>query len=509
MKYILLVLFFCFAFNQEKIDFKSLAKIKTEGLQKSQIMNTLSILSDRYGSRLIGTPDYFEAIQWAQSHLKKLKLANVKVESFDGGQRGWTLKSSSVEMIQPRYMKINALPKAWTASTNGIVESELVHISELSLAELIEYRGKLNGKILLIGDIKTINPNFNSFSDRFSNEKLNQAKQSLEPYPSEPLGFISPFPIALRLQQIQKASDEEIQLHQFLMDEGVAATLEASDFDHGIVHVEGTAFLYRGDLRPVPSFVIATEQFNRLIRLHELNESPKIRLHSYSDFHEKAEYNVNLTADIRGTDANLNKELVIVGAHFDSWHGASGATDNAAGSAVILEAVRILKQLKLPLKRTVRLALWGGEEQGYFGSTAYVNRHFGDVIQQKPKRKQQDISVYLNVDNGGGKIRGLYLQGNENARHVFDELLRPFETQSSNHLTIENTSWTDHEIFDALNIPAFQFIQDPINYMTVTHHTNLDLYDYILEDDMKENAVIVAYLIYQIANRSEKIPRKD
>jgi Zn-dependent M28 family amino/carboxypeptidase len=256
-----------------------------------------------------------------------------------------------------------------------------------------------------------------------------------------------------------------------------------------------------------PTFVLAREHFNRLARLVEKGVRPRIRLSSTAAFHEGVT-GKNVVAEIAGTDPRLKDEVVLVGGHFDSWHSGTGATDNAAGSAVMMEAMRILRAIGAKPRRTIRIGLWGGEEQGYWGSKYHVETHYASLETMELKPGHGKLAGYFNLDNGTGKIRGVYLQGNEAARPIFERLLEPFAYLGASTITTENTSGTDHLLFDAAGLPGFQFIQDPIEYETLTHHTNMDVYDHVRPEDLEQAAVVVATVAYLTAMRDEKLPRK-
>ncbi len=504
----LCLMFIATSFAQEKVDQQIIARIKQEGFQRSQVMQTLSYLTDIYGPRLLGTPGYREAAEWARDQLTEWGLEEARLEWFGEEFRGWEAQSFSVEMIEPRYTPLLAWPKAWVSGTDGDISGVPVLLEETDIESLQDYAGKLQGKIVLLGRGEPTAPGFEPLSTRLSNEILAEAEQNIDPTPEDPIGYMVPEPVTERMADDDLEHEEDTRWHQFFIDEGVAVLLEPSDFDHGILHVDGTYFTKKEEIKPVPYFVVANEHYSRLIRMLDKGAPPTLKVELQAQFYENPEFNVNVLAELPGEDDKLREQIVMLGAHFDSWHAGTGAVDNAAGSAVVMEAVRILTAIDAHLARTVRVGLWGGEEQGYLGSAAYVKRHVGDIFTGEKKEEQSKISAYFNYDNGSGKIRGIYLQGNEAVRPIFAAYLEPFQYLGASTLAIQNASWTDHEQFDALNVPAFQFIQDPINYMTVTHHTNLDLYEYVIEDDLKQSAVILASIVYHVANRDGMLPRK-
>ena len=422
-----------------------------------------------------------------------------------------------MEMIKPRYTPIHAYPKPWTSSTDGEVSGEpfvmkLGLKDELPQLDSLEaFRGELKGKIVFWDRMrKPLQPRFSAFSTRFQDEELAEAEQQIDPVPEKHIGFLNKKAIAEDLLATKEKHQQWQKLTKFFRDEGAAALVLASDFDHGMLHVDSydVPFMKVGDPKAIPTLVISSEQFSRIVRMKAKSVKPVVKLHLKTTFHEEKKYAANVLAELPGSDNNLRDEIVMIGAHFDSWNAGTGATDNAAGSAVMMEVMRILAAIDVKPRRTVRIGLWAGEEQGYFGARDYVAKNLGDIFSGKPKAGAEKISGYFNFDNGSGKIRGIYLQGNEAARPIFAELLEPFAYLGAKTLVTQNTSWTDHVIFDAVNVPGFQFIQDPLNYMTVTHHTNLDVYEYVIEDDLKRSAVIVASIVYHVAMRDQMLPRK-
>lgn len=505
-------------FSQEKIDDLILSRIKEEGFQHSQVMETLSWLSDVYGPRFFASPEYLEAAEWAKTQLERYGLQNVRLEQLEGDFRGWSAESFSVEMIEPRYTPIFAYPKPYTSGTDGEVTGE-PFIMKMGLKDdvpaldsLQQYQGKLQGKIVFWDRrIKPLAPNFQPTAIRFTDEQLLKAQQQIVPIPQEHIGAMIKKNFTEEATEWHETVMKWEEMTQFLIDEGVSAVVLASDFQNGILHVDSydMPFEHVGDLKAVPTFVISNEQFSRIVRMKSKGINPVLKLHLNSTFYENKKYSVNILGELTGSDSRLRSEIVMLGAHFDTWNAGTGATDNGAGCAIIMEAMRILKTIGLKPKRTIRMALWAGEEQDYYGARDYVNKRVGEVSTGKQKADPEKITGYFNVDNGSGKIRGIYLQGNESVRTIFAKLLKPFAYLGVGTLTTQNTPWTDHVVFDHLNVPAFQFIQDPLNYNTITHHTNLDVLEYVVEDDLKQNAVIVASLIYHVAMRDEMLPRKN
>jgi len=480
----------------------TLSKIRNEGFHNSEVMHMVSQLTDIYGQRLTGTREYYKAASWIADEMKRVGLKNVRFENYCSDCRGWNLKTFSVEMVAPNYMHISAYPSAMTKSTNGVVSGELISIeSSGDLPKLRnEYAGKLKGKIILLGKM----PRKKSVSDtiefRYSKKQLKQKEQQLTAKVKT-----TPLPELFKKWEIEDKADENFL--KFIEAEGALAVLMTKPMYLGVVHPKEMYYFRNGDLKPIPYFSIMPEHFGRLYRMIQLKTTPIIRLNLETEFYTEPKNNVNIIGEIPGTDLQLKSENILLGAHFDSWHSGTGATDNGANSVVLVEALRILKQIGYQPKRTITVGLWGGEEQAFLGSAAYAENHFG-ALHEKPNTTSKKISAYLNLDNGAGAIRGIFLQNNEMARPVFKKIFKPISNLTTGAITIENTLSTDHETFDHYNIPSFQFIQDELAYHTATHHSNLDLLEYVYEENSMKNAVILAWTIYALDTMPEKIPRK-
>ncbi len=498
------------AFSQTES--QALAKINTEGFQRSRVMSLISELSDVYGPRLTGTDQYFTAAEWAKKTMEDWGINKVYFENYCDDCMGWEVRSFNVEMTAPAYMKIQAYPYAWTESSNGVQTGDLIWIENKNDLEQVkkQWSGKLQGKTILLGSAPEPNMSFDALSTRFMEEQIEEAEKSIVPAPGNPLGPSSgDMDIIGDFDMIEGFIRRDDAFFAYLKAEGALSILGTTPFYPGIIHPSGTSKLRETDEKPIPYFAISPENFGKLKRLTDREIIPKIKFHLDSELYLKPENNVNIIAEITGSDRKLKDEVVMVGAHFDSWHSASGATDNGAGSAVMMEVMRIIKASGLKPKRTIRIALWGGEEQGFLGSMAYAEDHFGKVKETTRKKEFEKISAYINMDNGAGQMRGIYLQGNEAVRPVFEDMLAPYEHLDVNNLTIQNTNFTDHDVFDYYKIPGFQIIQDPLNYNTVTHHTNLDALEYVPERDMMINATVIAALVYQIAELDSRLPRED
>jgi carboxypeptidase Q len=504
----------------EKIDTTVVSKIKTEGMKNSQVMHILSMLTDIHGPRLTNSPGYKKAADYAKSSFESWGLQNVHFDTWneDFG-RGWQLKKFSLQALSPVYFPVIAYPKAWTPGVKGVVEGDAVYLNIKSEEDINKYKGKLKGKIVLFSLPTPVKPGFKADATRHSDSTLLALANSSADESFSGRRFSAP-------QEPQRLAYLK---WDFCMKEGAIAVLEASPsfrLEDGTLMASAATVPYpaevsfddrlpsRNEKAPkiLPQVVVAAEHYNRMVRQIENGNGVRLQLTLETEFTPTAP-GYNVIAEIPGTD--LKEEVVMIGAHLDSWHSGTGTTDNAAGSCVMMEAMRILKSLGVSPRRTIRVALWGGEEQGLLGSRNYVKRTFGerldksypyDSIQLKPAAEK--FSVYFNMDNGTGKYRGVYLQGNENIRPVFRAYLKPFEKMGASTLTSRNTAGTDHLSFDAIGLPGFQFIQDPIEYSTRTHHTSMDLYDKAIEGDLKQNAVMTAAFAWLAANRDELMPRK-
>lgn len=491
---------------------QALSKINTQGFQKSQVMGLIADLSDVYGPRLTGTNQYYTAAEWAKKTLENWGLDKVYFENYCADCMGWEVKSFNVEMIAPYYMKIQAYPYAWTESSNGVQIGDLVWIESHTDLEAVkkQWGGKLKGKIILMGAAPKRNMLIDPLAKRFTKDQIEQAEKSIVTAPNNAL---DPSASDIDLVEDDKGFEtykrKDDVFFAFLKSEGAISVMSTNSLLPGIIHPGGTYNYKKADVKPIPYFAISPENFGKLQRLLAKEINPTIKFNLASALYLKPENNVNIIAEITGSDPKLKDEVVMIGAHFDSWHSGSGATDNGAGSAVMMEVMRIIKASGLKPKRTIRIALWGGEEQGYLGSETYAENHYGKLTEPIRKKEVEKISAYLNIDNGAGQMRGIYLQGNEAVRPIFGDMLKPYSYLDVNHLTIENTGGTDHMVFNYYKIPGFEIIQDPLNYETVTHHTNLDVLEYVPEPDMKINATVIAAMVYQIAQLDERLPRKE
>ncbi|HAS45046.1 MAG TPA: peptidase M28 [Microscillaceae bacterium] len=489
-------------------EYPILQKMKTEAYDQSQVMHTISVLSDVYGPRLMGTPNYYKSVQWIQKELKKWGIQAINTPSFDQKHRGWSVQNFSMVMVSPNRMPVQVYPQAYTAGTNGLKKGEVVLLENWRKVD--QWKGKLKDKVVLLGNsYQPVSSQYQPFTRRFTNKQLKQAAQNPDPN-HRVIGYLGRRSIVQAIRWSYNRRREKKEFFEFCKREGVIALVEASDYPYGILHADGNrnipSYMHTHQISPIASFVMANEHFGRLVRLLKLGYKPQLEVNLQVKFYNNPAYNVNLLANIPGTDTQLKSEKVVIGGHLDSWHAGTGAVDNASGAAVMMEAMRILKKVGVQPRRTIQLALWGGEEQIFAGSRRFTAQTLGNIRTGVLKSDQKKITAYFNLDNGAGKIRGIYLMGNQSIGPYFQKHLKPFPKSST--LTTQYTDQTDHEFFDALNIPGFQFIQDPLDYISAIHHTNLDTYEYVPESDVKYNALLVAYLVYKIAQQDKMLPRK-
>ncbi len=491
---------------QEKVDLDIISRIRYEGFRNSKVMETASGLVDQIGARLTGSPNMKRANDWTLAKLKEFGLVNAHLEEWGPFGRGWSNEYVNLRMVSPDTAPLIAYAKAWTPGTDGAVRGQVVRVNIRTPEEIAKYRGKLSGKIVLFGEDPEVKPSIQPLSERYNEQSLHDIEQY--EIPSERS--------EARLREFRQRRRMQRELNKFWDAEKVIAVIDHSrgDIGGGTVFVQSGGSYKVGETTATPQLTMAVEK------------DVELELNVKSTFYDDAMTQYDTIAEIPGTDKK--DEVVMLGAHLDSWHTGTGATDNGAGSVVMMEAVRILKALDVKPRRTIRIGLWSGEEQGLFGSQWYVSHHFGTRPESKdPDRKgeptitrrdagpitikpaeQSKVSVYFNVDNGTGKIRGVFLQENAAAAPIFEEWMKPFRDLGMDTLRMRNTGGTDHQSFDAVGIPGFQFIQDPVEYETRTHHSNMDVYDRLQPDDMKQMAVIVAAFVYQAAMRNQMFPRK-
>jgi carboxypeptidase Q len=501
----------------EKVDLETITRIRYEGFHNSQVTQLASGLMDSIGERLTGSPNMKRANEWTRDKLTQMGLVNSHLESWGPFGRGWANQYVNVRMTSPDIAPLIAYAKAWTPGTNGAVTGKCIRASIEDKKDFDKYRGKLAGMIVIFGPDAEVKPITESRYRRLSDEELSKIGEYQIP------GERPPFRMAeiLRRRQFQK------DLNQFFADEKVVAVIDHSrgTAGGGTVFVQSGGSYKPGETTTVPQLTMASEHWSRIARLLDQKKDVSLELNVTNQFYDDDPMQYDTIAEIPGTDKK--DEIVMLGAHLDSWHSGTGATDNGAGSVVMMEAVRILKALDIKPRRTIRIGLWSGEEQGLLGSQSYVEKHFGsrphmDEPEMKDMRtllrreagpvtvkpEQAKVSAYFNVDNGSGKIRGVYLQENAAVAPIFESWMKPFKDLGMTTLTMRNTGGTDHLSFDAVGIPGFQFVQDPIEYETRTHHSNMDVYDRLQPEDLKQISVIVASFVYDAAVRDQMLPRK-
>ena len=501
----------------EPIDLNVIHRIKVaelgsggRGGSPSKVMDTVWNLTDLHGPRLTNSPQFRAAGEWAVAKLKEWGLSNVNLEKWStsdlttGPIPGWQVTAYSGAMVEPSFMSLIGAPIAWTSGTNGPLTAEATLATLATPADLEKFRGKLKGKIVLTNALVDMQLPLTPLAYRYTNDQLNDIFVESLPVPAA--APATP-PATPAMTPAERRAFAETQ-RKFLQDEGAVMVVSATASALGQTGlVFGGGAPRTGDVtHNLPRVVITAENYNRIARLLQHNVPVKLSFDIKTEFTPETD-SFNVIAEIPG--ATKPQEIVMLGGHFDSWHYATGATDNAAGSAVAMEALRILKSLNLKIDRSVRLALWSGEEEGDYGSAAYVKAHFADPTVMKPTPEHATLSASFNIDNGTGRIRGIYLQGNEMMRPVFEQWFAPLKDLTPGIITARNTTNTDHESFDNVGLPGFQFIQDPLDYETRTHHTNRDTYERVQPADLEQMAIIEAVFAYNAATRPEKLPRKD
>jgi len=505
---VILLACLCISFkgdNTERINLHAISKIRNEGFNDSKVMGTLFELTDVNGPRLTGSPGMKHAEAWAKEKLEGWGIS-AKIEPWGGFGKGWEINKSYIAMTAPYYQQLIAVPKAWTPGTNGLVKAIAVLVKIGKVEDMAKYTGKLKDKIIVMQPASSeTKPNFIPDAKRLSDSELKAL--SLDPHLDDG---------ATNLSQVPKPADMaranamalRLAIDSFLYQEGATAVVSLVRGAMGTVFTSNGAS-HAWDAKPVlPEMEMSSEHVSRLVRLLETGKEVALEMDERTTFFTGDSIENNVVGEILGTDPELKDEVVMLGGHLDSWHAATGATDNGAGTAVALEAIRILKAIGLKPRRTIRIVLWSGEEQGLLGSRAYVKKHFGDRLTMQLKPAQSRVSAYFNLDNGGGKIRGIYLQGNDELRPIFEAWLTPFADLGASTVTIKNTGSTDHISFDEVGIPAFQFIQDGLEYGSRTHHSNMDSYDRISANDLMQASIIMASFVYNTAMRDDMLPRK-
>jgi carboxypeptidase Q len=512
----------------ETLDYSAYASIRTEALTHSHIMEYASALTDGIGPRLTGSPNLKKANEWTRDQFTAMGCANAHLEDWGEFGMGWVQLNTWVRMTAPDTAVFIAQAAPWSPATKGPVSGAAVWVDIKDEKDFDKYKGKLAGKIVLLGDMREVKPVDKPLFTRDDDAEL----KKIEEYPIRVTPFNRDLQAFMRRAQLREKTGK------FLADEQVAAVLLPSrDGENGggsggtIFDDNGSSFggrVYQHDhANPLPLAVTAIENYGRVYRLLKANVPVTLEVNIQSQFMGDHEHAFNTIAEIPGSDPKLKDEIVMLGGHLDSWASATGATDNGAGTLVAMEVMRVLNTLHIKPRRTIRVALWTGEEQGLLGSQGYVTQHFGEIprstepdqvnlpafirkitgpIQVKPE--QEKISAYFNVDNGSGKIRGIYLQQNAAVGPIFKQWMEPLQDVGVTTITLRNTGGTDHLSFDAVDIPGFQFIQDPLDYSERTHHSNMDTYERLQPEDLAQAAFVEAIFVYDAAMRDEMLPRK-
>ena len=522
-----------------------IVRIKDEGMNRSQVMETLSYLSDVIGARLTASPNMKRSNEWTRDQLTKWGLQNAHLEPWGPFGRGWSLKRFSAQVTEPQDIPLIAYPKAWSPATSGPVTGDVVYLDAKTEADLEKYKGKLKGAIVMTTPMREVKARFDALGTRRDEKNLLALADSLPPGGGQGRGAGGGGGFRMTPEQ-RAAAQFNVRKLLFAQEEGAAVLVDPSRAGDG-----GTIFVQQATVpQPIPDVpfgpgaprqktaydkeapkflpqvVLAIEHYNRILRMLQAGEKVRMEVNIAVEWQDADPMGYNTIAEIPGSD--LKDEVVMLGGHMDSWHSGTGATDNGAGVAVAMEAVRIIQTLGLKPRRTIRIGLWTGEEQGLLGSAAYVAQHFGKLEPGNPgvvppgtpnsqpaappklvtMPEYEKFDAYFNLDNGTGKVRGVYLQGNEAVRTIFRQWLTPFRDLGAATLSISNTGGTDHLSFDRIGLPGFQFIQDEIEYDSRTHHSNQDVFDRIQGDDLKQAATIMAAFVYATSIRDEKLPRK-
>ena len=499
---------------EEPVDLEMVNRIRDEGLNRSQVMETAAQLTDRLGPRLTNSPQGRKASEWTRARLAEWGLSNARLEAWGPFGRGWSYDHAAVAVLAPVSFPLVAVPKAWTPGTEGAVRGPAMHVKIEKESDLEPLKGKLSGKVLLVSAPREIQDLEKPVFERLTPkdlEELSTYGPDRRRRPRDRAAILRRFRIGKRQRT-------------FFKEEGVLATLETSERERGIVRVSGGGSREPGEDPGVPALVVSAEHYNRLARLVADGGEVQVEVDVRARFHDDDPMGHNTIAEIPGTDRK--GEVVMIGAHLDSWHGGTGATDNAAGSAVAMEAMRILQALGVKPRRTIRIGLWTGEEQGLLGSRAYVSQHFASRPDPAPEEKALPsflrrprgpltvkpehalLSAYFNLDNGTGRIRGIYTQQNVAAAKIFEAWLEPLADLGAATVSNRDSGSTDHVAFDQAGLPGFQFIQDDVEYSTATHHTHLDVYDRLQKEDLMQASVVMATFAYHAAMREGRFPRK-
>ena len=494
-------------------DLQIQTRIRQEAFRNSKVMEISHGITDTIGPRLTGSPNMKKANEWTRDKLTEFGLSNAHLEGYEFG-RGWSSDYCVVRMLTPDVQQLYALPKAWSPGTTGPVRGKVVKVKLETKEDLEKNKGKLAGAIVMLAEPREMKPMETGALDRYTDEEL-EALRTYE-VPRE----------SARAAEFRGRREFRRQLAQFAQDEKIAAIIDVANGEGGVFRVQSSGSHRSDEPQGVVNIGLAPEHYGRIARMVDKKIDVELELDVRVQFHNADKNAYNTIAELPGSDKK--GEVVMLGAHLDSWHTGTGATDNAAGSAVMMEAMRILKAIGVTPKRTIRIGLWSGEEQGLLGARGYVAQHFAgratpkDPEQAKlpPMQRTTDkgdllvkpehgkVSAYFNMDNGTGKIRGIYAQENAAAAPIFTQWLTPLHDLGATTVTLRNTTSTDHIPFDEVGIPGFQFIQDNVEYSARTHHTNWDTYERLQREDLMQAAAVVATFVWEAANRSEMLPRK-
>jgi hypothetical protein len=517
----------------EAVDLTMYQRIRNEGMSHGKVMQFAQALSDGIGPRLTGSPNMAKANAWTRDTLKAVGLENAHLEDWGEFGMGWQQINTWARMVgpDPEPLWLQAAP--WSPATKGAVTGEVVYVPLASEAELDALKGKLAGKIVLLGAMRATPDITEPLFTRFTEEQLKEMESAESPRRSGP-------PVNFQQLMAERARLTALRAKALKMfaDEGVAAIITPSRdggegggtgviFDDNGANLVRNAFLKENAVT-IPNAVMMIEHYNRVARMLTNHVPVTVEVNIETKFTGDAEHGFDTVAEIPGTDPKLKEEVVAVGGHLDSWISGTGATDNGAGSVMAMEAVRILKALELKPKRTIRIVLWSGEEQGLCGSRGYVFQHFGGpeggtlpkcggaggygtptpAVPLKLTKEWEKLDAYYNLDNGTGKVRGVYTQGNLGVAPIFAQWIAPLEDLGVTTITNRNTGGTDHLSFDAVGLPGFQFIQDPMDYETRTHHSDMDTVDRLHEADLEQGAIVEAIFLWNTSQREAMMPRK-
>lgn len=518
----------------ESLDLNMYQRIRDEGLNRSHVMEFASALMDGIGPRLTGSPNAKKANEWTRETLTKIGLENAHLEDWGEFGMGWQQLNAWARMVIPDTAVLIVQATPWSPSTAGPLTADVTFVDIKTDKDIDQYKGKLAGKVVLYGAMREVPPVEKALFDRYSEKEL----EDIAAFPVNANGTGVTPEMQARLKAYMDRQKLIGKVAQLFEDEKVAAVIEPSRdgkngggsggtlFDDNGATLGRTPYVAEKRVK-FPVVVAAIESYGRLYRLTQAHAPITVEMEVDTKFTGDHEHGFNTVAEIPGTDPKLKEQVVMLGGHLDSWTAGTGATDNGAGTVVAMEAVRILKALDVKPRRTIRITLWTGEEQGIFGSKGYVTQHFGSaklstapdqlqlpefmrraVGQLEVKPEHKFISAYFNVDNGTGKIRGIYTQGNAAIAPIFAQWIAPLKDLGVTTITNRNTGGTDHLSFDAVGIPGFQFIQDMMDYESRTHHSNEDVVERLQPADLKQIATVEAIFVYNAAQRDQMLPRK-